>query len=218
MCHRMPLQRTICKLHRESHHIGLLGTHRLQSPVLLGKIHPCQESNRHQRQNHTHNTQRICHRISQRNGRIVLSHQIGVRLLRRTKTGSIRNSTRHHTHHRSHRCSGHQVYNIGRHSTQRNHSRCTGHHPESALLKRREESRPHLQTDRKYEEYQTKLLDKVQRILIDRHSEMTSHNTHEQDPGNTYRNTSNLDLTQHYTARNDQRQHEHRMGNSAAHK
>lgn len=62
----------------------------------------------------------------------------------------------------------------------------------AAVLERREEARPHLQTDREDEENQTELLDEVQYPGGDGHPEMAGCDTDEENPRRPQRHASDL--------------------------
>ena len=110
------------------------------------------------------------------------------------------------------------MYYIGSEGAQQNYRNGATHHLNTALLERREESRAHLQADRVDEEYQSELLDEVQRIMVDGHAEVTRGNADKKNPCNAERNARNFHLAQHNSERYNQRQNKHRVRNAVTHK
>ena len=99
------------------------------------------------------------------------------------------------------------------HATQHN-CRCDTDQTHTSLLKRREETRTDLHTDRVNEQNQTKLLDECDDRWVDLHTETAQCNTHKQDPRNTERDSGDFDFAQRDTDSNRNRQSKYRMGNA----
>ena len=65
------------------------------------------------------------------------------------------------------------------------------------MFERREERRAHLKTNRKDEQNQAKLLNKLQCIHIDGQPQVAGKDTHKENKGSSKRDTFNFNLAQH---------------------
>ena len=107
---------------------------------------------------------------------------------------------------------------VGCNHAQNNYQRGQRDDLQTTLLNRGKERRTNLQTDREDEEDKTKLLNEVQRLLVNIHSEVTCRDTNKENPRRSERDSFNLNLTQGCADGDNQRQSQHRVSNTVTKK
>ena len=210
------------------HRIGEFDRHLVRELVLVGEggerlvllleLDAQGIAHENQREDDAHDAQRIGHGVAQRDIRILNARSIGICLLRRTESRGVRHGARKDADHRGDRRVGHDMDHVGRRDAQQHDRRRAAHQRHAAVLERREEAGPHLQSDREDEQDETELLDEVAYVVIDRHAEVAEGDAHEQNPGDPQRDASDLDLAQQDSERDGQRESQHRMRDAAAEK
>ena len=111
--------------------IGLLIVHLL---FLIVYIDAEERTHSEQGENHSHNSERIGHRITHGNGLVERSGHVRHRLLRGTEAGGIGHGSRHHTHHGGHGRSGNEMYRDGNAHTQHDYQHSQHIESQSSLL------------------------------------------------------------------------------------
>ena len=204
----------IVHLHRDVGGTGqLLGCPVLRRLGFLVIIDPEHRPQQHIHQDDPDHAQRIRHRISHRNGRIVSAHILHC-LLSRPQTGGIGYRSGKDTYHRGDGGSGGPKDTQSGQYAQRYDQ--DGKHVQAkpSTLESREKARSDLHPDGIDEEDKAELLDKAQDRGLDPHSDVGKEDPGKKHPGDPQRNTPHFDFSQEYAQGDHHRKNGHRMGDS----
>ncbi len=227
--HRTTVEQFVGELHRDLRNEFLLVGKLGERLVLLLELHFKCIAHDDQRQDDTHDAQRIGDGISERNARQLLllvprerlargRQSVGIGLLRGTESRRVGHGTRQDADHRRNGRARDEVDDVGRRNAQQHDGRGAADQRQAAVLERREETRTDLQTYRKDEQDQTELLHEVAHVAVDRHAEVTQGDTDEEDPRDAERYAADLDLAEQNAECDHQCDREDRMGDAATEK
>ena len=169
-----------------------------------------------ERGDNTQDAERVGDGVAEGDGGVVEVRDVGVRLDSRAETGGIRYRPRENPDHRGHRDIRNIVQNNRDRDRAHNHRHRDQIHTDTRLFEGGEEAGPDLQAYREHEQHETELLEEVQNVPFDAHSEVACDNPDEENPSHPEGNSRDFNAPHEHAQCNHERKNDNAVGDARA--